>query len=86
VKRRALALPLLAALLLVGTALRPAGADDKWQQSNAKWKLADKCARLAAAKYPDYTPESLAKREAMRRNCLRASNIPVADGPGPAPR
>ena len=85
-KRRDVALPLLVALLLAGAALCPAGADEKWRQSNAAWKAADKCARLAVAKYPDYTRESLAKREAMRRNCLRANNIPVADGPGPAPR
>ena len=78
--------PLLLALLLGLAISQPASADDKWQTSNAIWKVADKCARDAAAKYPDYTRESLAKREAMRRNCLRANNIPVADGPGPTTR
>lgn len=78
--------PLLLALLLGLAIAQPTHADDKWQTSNATWKVADKCAREAAAKYPDYTRESLAKREAMRRNCLRANNIPVADGPGPTSR
>jgi len=76
---------LLALLLGIATA-QPTRADDKWQTSNAIWKVADRCAREAAAKYPDYTRESLAKREAMRRNCLRANNLPVTDGPGPATR
>lgn len=84
--QRVFVLPLLAALLLMAAVLRPASADDKWRTSSAAWKAADKCARLAVEKYPDYTRESLAKREAMRRNCLRANNIPVSDGPGPAPR
>jgi len=78
--------PLFLALLLGLAVLPPASADDKWQTSSAIWKVADKCARDAAAKYPDYTRESLAKREAMRRNCLRANNVPVADGPGPTSR
>ena len=78
--------PLLLVLLFALAAMPPAQADDKWQTSNALWKVADKCARDAAAKYPDYTKESLAKREAMRRNCLRANNLPVTDGPGPTTR
>jgi hypothetical protein len=78
--------PWFLALLLGLAALQPASADDKWQTSNGRWKVADKCARDAAAKYPDYTAESLAKREAMRRNCLRANSLPVPDGPGPTTR
>jgi hypothetical protein len=77
----ALALPALAAAFLAC----PAVADDRLHQSNVIWKAIDECAREAAKAYPDYTTDSLAKREAERRLCLRRTNLPGGDGPPEPP-
>jgi hypothetical protein len=79
----------LALLLLVPLAValgaERAAADDKLRQSDAAWKAMDNCARAAIRAYPDYTPESLSKREAQRRLCLRRNNLPGGDdAPVPA--
>jgi hypothetical protein len=77
----ALTLPALAAAFLACPAL----ADDRLHQSNVIWKAIDGCAREAAKAYPDYTTDSLAKREVERRLCLRRSNLPGSDGPPEPP-
>jgi type II secretory pathway component PulL len=41
-----------------------------------KWKLADKCTQQAQAAFPDFTPESVAKREAKLQECLAGQNLP----------
>jgi hypothetical protein len=76
---------LAAAVLALAAALlaHPALADDRLHQSNVVWKAIDGCAREAAKSYPDYTAESLAKREAQRRLCLRRGNLPGGDEPEP---
>ena len=66
-------------VLVVAWAAQPALADDRLHQSTLVWKAVDGCAREAAKAYPDYTAESLAKREAQRRLCLRRANLPGAD-------
>ena len=41
-----------------------------------QWGVADKCNRTAIAKYPDHTPEALAKREQDVHRCLLANRLP----------
>lgn len=45
-----------------------------------KWQLSDKCAKTAFAEFPDYNPQSNAKREARLRQCLDSQNLPPRDG------
>jgi hypothetical protein len=72
--------------LLVAIAALPqnAAADDKWTQSKGVWRAVDNCTRAAIKAFPDYTPDSLAKREANRRQCLRRSNLPSGDDGPPS--
>jgi hypothetical protein len=67
--------------LLVAATPRPARADAQQQQSFGAWHLMADCARLAAKKFPDHTPEGNAKREAERQNCLRLHHLPVTAVP-----
>jgi len=69
--RRAVWLALAAALLP-----HVAQADMNQKNSSAAWRQADHCAQQAFQKFPDYTPESNAKREAARRACLRDHRLP----------
>lgn len=71
---RVLILPLVAAAALA--AAPSARADQNWKTSSALWKAMDDCTRAAQKAYPDYTPESNAKREAFRQRCLRNANLP----------
>jgi hypothetical protein len=41
-----------------------------------KWKTMDVCAKQAQAAFPDFTPDSNAKRDAKLRDCLNANNLP----------
>jgi hypothetical protein len=67
-----------AAWLALAAALLPlaAQADENQKNSSAAWRQADRCAQAAFQKFPDYTPESNAKREAARRACLRDHRLP----------
>jgi len=53
-----------------------ARADANQKNSSAAWRQADRCAQQAFQKFPDYTAESNAKREAARRACLRDHRLP----------
>jgi hypothetical protein len=76
----------LAATLLLGgaVALAPglAGATANQRTAQKAWNDSDKCAKQAALKYPDYTAEELAKRDAFLRRCLNGLGLP---GRAPAP-
>ena len=61
-------------------------AESQWMQSKRVWSKMDRCAHEAQKKYPDYTRESNAKREAFRRLCLRKENLPGGDDPEPEPQ
>lgn len=61
----------------------PALADSNWKQNSYKWGLMDKCTRAARKQYPDHTVEASAKREAARRQCLMANNLPTNDSQEP---
>jgi hypothetical protein len=52
-------------------------------QTQGQWKTADQCGKDALAKYPDYTPEGNAQREAFRRTCLRNHQLAAPDAPLP---
>jgi hypothetical protein len=52
-------------------------ADLNQQKAFNAWKQGDVCARDAFKKFPDYTVESNAKREAARQACLRDHHLPV---------
>ena len=67
------------ALILATAALalpRNAVADQNFKTNSIYWNLRDKCTHQAQLAYPDYTPESNAKREKMRKNCLLSNNLP----------
>jgi hypothetical protein len=67
------------ALILATAAMalpRNAVADQNLKTNSIYWNLRDRCTRLAQQAYPDYTPESNAKREKMRKNCLLGNNLP----------
>jgi hypothetical protein len=88
--RSKLALALLLAVALLGLP-GAAVADQNWKTNNAIWKLRDNCAAAAQKAYPDYTPESNAKREKAREACLRGNNLPTDDAssaqpPAPTPQ
>jgi hypothetical protein len=78
-------LSIVALLWLPGAAV----ADWQWKTNSAIWKLRDACTTQAQKAYPDYTPESNAKREKARADCLRTNNL-TPDGssrasPAPTP-
>ena len=76
-----LALWLILAALWLPT---PASADQDWKTNSAIWRAMDKCTDAALKAYPDYTPESNAKREAARQKCLRGGNLPGDASSAPA--
>ncbi len=78
----------LFALMLIAAALllpRGAVADQNWKTQSAIWRQQDACTTEAEKAYPDYTPESNAKREKARKVCLMRSNLPV-DGSSLSPQ
>jgi hypothetical protein len=66
-------------------ALMPALAhsDNQGQQLMKKWAGSDRCSQLAYKAYPDYTAESLAKRDLEFKKCLAGGNLPPRDIPSP---
>jgi len=44
-----------------------------------KWVASDKCAQSAQKQFPDYTAESLAKRDQALKKCLDSQNLPSRD-------
>ena len=72
-------LPLAAALAFGAAAVLaagPASATANQRTAQKVWTDSDKCAKQAFEKYPDYTPEETAKREAFTRRCLNARSLP----------
>ena len=67
----------LAAGALAALAATTARADDTLlERSNKKWTQNDICGKESFRKYPDYTAESAAKRDAYMRECLRKNRLP----------
>jgi hypothetical protein len=46
------------------------------QRSNKVWTQNDNCGRESFQKFPDYTPEGAANRDAYMRECLRRHHLP----------
>jgi len=68
----------LAALLPV-----VANADTQGLLMEKKWVSSDRCSQKAFQAYPDYTADSLAKRDLELKKCLAAGNLPPRDLPPP---
>jgi hypothetical protein len=56
------------------------------QGTNAvkRWGNMDTCAKQAQAAFPDFSPDSNAKREAKLKDCLNANNLPPREPASPA--
>jgi hypothetical protein len=70
---------LIALGLLVGFVPTASMATQYGLQTMRNWKAGDKCAAQAQKMFPDYTPESNAKRDAQMRACLAGSMLPPRD-------
>jgi hypothetical protein len=66
-------------------ALVPAAAhaDSQGQQLMRKWTSSDVCSQRAYRDFPDYTADSLAKRDLALKKCLAGGNLPPRDLPPP---
>ncbi|HUK60406.1 MAG TPA: hypothetical protein VLV50_14350 [Stellaceae bacterium] len=73
----------LLGIWVTGLPLAARAIDQGVQGPENQWKQTDKCGAAAFKKYPDYTPEANAKREAYRRECLRSLHIAAPDTPLP---
>ncbi len=69
---------LVAALLVIGIfgAVAARAGSVREQQAQAAWRKQDECARAAFVKFPDYVPESNAKRAEAMRQCERENHLP----------
>ena len=65
-----------AALVLLLLLPYAARADNSQKDTGEAWRQTDRCAHEAFQKYPDYTPQSNAKREARLKECLAGANLP----------
>jgi hypothetical protein len=77
----------LAAFLVASTIPGAAMAVSPYgQQMMHTWGSTDRCAAAAQKAFPDYTPESNAKRDANMKQCLSGANLPPrSDLDHPAP-
>lgn len=77
-KRRMKHGSLTAAVLIIGIfgALGARAGSVREQQAQAAWRKEDDCARAAFVKFPDYVPESNAKRAEATRQCERDNHLP----------
>jgi hypothetical protein len=82
---KAFATTLALTALLLPAAPRLARADAAQQQNFAAWHLMADCARQAALKFPDHTPQGNAQREHARLVCLRVHHLPVTPAPPTPP-
>jgi hypothetical protein len=71
-RRRLLGAAAIAAML----AATGVNADTRLETSNKKWTQMDACSRQSFQKFPDYTVEGSAKRDAYVRDCLRTHRLP----------
>jgi len=73
----------LVVLALAALAPVAANADPLGQQLMKKWAGSDHCSQQAYRAFPDYTTESLAKRDLALQQCLAGGNLPPRDIPPP---
>ena len=48
----------------------------KLERSNTKWTQNDNCGKESFLKFPDFTVEAAASRDAYMRDCLRKRHLP----------
>ncbi len=73
--------------LAAALALLPAVAEAATAQGTTavlRWRTMDTCARQAQAAFPDYSPDSNAKRDAKLKDCLNANNLPPREPSPPS--
>jgi hypothetical protein len=76
-KRSVSVLALAGALVIaLGLSAGTAGATSQGMGAITRWKTMDTCAKQAQAAFPDFTPDTNAKREAKLKACLNANNLP----------
>jgi|GEM_PF-2394361 hypothetical protein len=68
-------------MALVGTGVRGQttlyeNQGTQLQKSNKMWEQSDNCGKESFQKYPDYTADGAAKRDAYMRACLRRHHLP----------
>ena len=73
----------LVVFVLVALAPAVANADPQGQLLMKKWAGSDRCSQVAYRAFPDYTAESLAKRDLAFQQCLAGGNLPPRDIPPP---
>jgi hypothetical protein len=66
----------VAFLVMVMTPLTATAYTMYGTQVMRNWATSDKCAAQAQKAFPDFTPESNAKRDAQMKNCLAGGNLP----------
>lgn len=69
------ALPIIVLAALFGAASAQA-VTTRYREQTSRWDNGDKCAKLAIEKYPDFTAEDNAKRDAFERRCRNARDVP----------
>jgi hypothetical protein len=67
-----------AAILLDASAAWAQLGQNPWKSSEQKWGIMDRCKRQGMKAFPDYTAESLRKRDHAVDQCLAANNLPPA--------
>jgi type II secretory pathway component PulL len=74
------------ALLAVAVFFAPALAEASAQGTQVikNWKSSDKCSQQAQTAFPDFTPESNAKRDAQLKACLEGQRLAPRAPNGPS--
>jgi hypothetical protein len=74
------------ALLAVAVFFVPALAEASAQGTQVikNWKSSDKCSQQAQTAFPDFTPESNAKRDAQLKACLEGQRLAPRAPNGPS--
>jgi hypothetical protein len=67
---------ILLALPLITVSNVAFAVTSKHPQQQQRWTAGDKCNRQAIEKFPDYTVEENAKREAYLRRCNNSNDAP----------
>jgi Ni/Co efflux regulator RcnB len=79
---RKLTISVVAAAMMAATATAGLTAETRMDSPSKRWHAADQCNRDAFKKYPDYTQQGAAKREAYVRGCLREHRLPPQNNSG----
>jgi hypothetical protein len=75
---------IVGSLIALGLSAGTARATSQGVGAIIHWKTMDACAKQAQAAFPDFTPDSNAKRDAKLKDCLNANNLPPREPLAPA--